>query len=350
MLNQAEIDALLDGTVNIEKAATDERVDLTELIKKEGMNFQAEEEERQIRPYNFWSPDRFTKDQMRALELIHEELAERMTASLPSFLFTNMRPRLIHSEQGRFHDFLKDIPANNLFHLITLSPLPGQIVLTISPEISSMILERRLGGTSSMGAGITRSLTEIDQSLLRGMVEHILHDLQAVWEKVFNVEPGLEDSTINSHWVQMIMGNERVMLISFEMTLQGVVGNMNLYIPYQMLKPVASRLTPHAWISGRTDNNNDPDERNAAYQCLEDVSLPVRILLGRTKLPMSDLASLEEGDVIRLDTLAGEPMSVLVGNRVSFKARVGKIGRRLAAEITEKVIQDSPVTQPNHLR
>jgi flagellar motor switch protein FliM len=65
---------------------------------------------------------------------------------------------------------------------------------------------------------------------------------------------------------------------------------------------------------------------------------------------MADLASLEAGDVIRLDTLAGEPMAVLVGNRVSFKARVGKIGRRLAAEITEKVDQSSPVTQPHQER
>ena len=83
---------------------------------------------------------------MRAVELIHEDLAERLTTTMPTFLRTNIRPRLSHTEQGRFVDFLADFPENTLFHTIPLSPLPGQIVLTLSPDISTLILEQRLGG------------------------------------------------------------------------------------------------------------------------------------------------------------------------------------------------------------
>ena len=83
---------------------------------------------------------------MRAVELVHEDLCERLTTSLPTFLRTNVRPHLIYMEQGRFHDFIKDFTPNTLFHLISLAPLPGHMVLTMSHNVSYLILEQRLGG------------------------------------------------------------------------------------------------------------------------------------------------------------------------------------------------------------
>jgi flagellar motor switch protein FliM len=70
----------------------------------------------------------------------------------------------VHTEQGRFHDFLKDLPEQSLFHLITLAPLPGQMILTISPNVCHVILEQRLGGKME-GEPIIRALTDIDQSI-----------------------------------------------------------------------------------------------------------------------------------------------------------------------------------------
>jgi len=185
MLSQAEIDALLAGAIEIEEHNGQGRVNLAELLGQEQAPQKSHAVERNVQAYNFWSPDRFSKEQMRAVEMVHEDLAERLTTSLPSFLRTNLRPRVVHIEQGRFHDFLKDLPENSLFHVITLAPLPGQMVLMISPEIGTVILEQRLGGR--VGKKRDRTLTEIDQSLLRGLVEHMLNDLKAAWSKVVAV-------------------------------------------------------------------------------------------------------------------------------------------------------------------
>ena len=250
MLSQAEIDALLAGAIEIEEHNGQGRVNLAELMGQEPAAQKAQTSERNVQPYNFWSPDRFSKEQMRAVEMVHEDLAERLTTSLPSFLRTNLRPRVVHIEQGRFHDFLKDLPANSLFHVITLAPLPGQLVLMISPDIGVVILEQRLGGRVDREKR-ERNLTEIDQSLLRGLVEHMMNDLKAAWSKVVTVEPGIEDTTVNQHWVQMMMGNERMMLVTFELTIQDTTGTMNIYIPFSMLKPIANDLNPHAWIAGK---------------------------------------------------------------------------------------------------
>jgi flagellar motor switch protein FliM len=337
MLTQAEIDALLAGSIEIEGASNEGSVNLANLLGQAPASPGKDlNPGRQVRPYNFWSPDHFSKDQMRAVELVHEDLAERLTSSLPSFIRTNLRPRVVHTEQGRFHDFLKDLPSASLFHIISLSPLPGQMLLTISPDVSYVILEQRLGGQGERGSK-KRTMTEIDVYLLRSVVEHMLNDIKASWSKVVAVEPGLEDSTINQHWVQMVMGNERVMLITFELVLQNVTGTMNIYIPFPMLKPIASVLSPHVWFSGRKERQSDPEARHTATENLAQVTLPLRVFLGSAGIPVKDLINLKVGDVVCLDNQVDRELVVDISGQTCFLGRVGKIGKKLAVQITAAV-------------
>ena len=339
MLTQAEIDALLSGSIEIEKPDSEERINLADMLDPSAGEHpsagpKGKDSERKVQPYNFWSPDRFSKEQMRAIEMIHEDLGERLAASLPSFLRTNLRPKVIHTEQGRFHDFLEDLPPASLFHLITLAPLPGQMVMTVSPELSYAILELRLGGRIEK-SHMHRSLTEIDQLLLRGMVEHMLNDVKAAWSKVVVVEPGLEDSTVNQHWMQMVMGNERVMLVAYELVLSNISGTMNVYIPFTMLKPIANLLNPYVWISGQKEKQPNQVEKTVITENLSRLDLEVQVLLGNAVLRVADLINLQVGDVLTLDQPTKEDLAVQIASKTRFKGRVGKKGNRLAVQITK---------------
>lgn len=332
MLTQAEIDALLAGSLEAEQPHSEQSVNLAELMKPGGNAPKEKAGERQVRPYNFWSPERFSKDQMRAIELIHENLAERLTTSLPPYLRTEFRPRMVHIEQGRSDDFLKDLPPGTLFHVMALEPLPGRMVLVISSELMGVILERLLGG-SGPGDNKARTLTDIGQSLIKGTVEYMLGDFKGAWSKVVALEPQLEDSTVNHHWVQMMLGNARVVLITFEITIQGTTGTMNLYIPFSTLKPVANVLNPHVWISGREARQPDEAVRERNLRGVQQLPVMVRVVLGGADLTVSELLGLNPGDVIRLDTLVRDDLTVCVDEREQFRGRVGTVGKRLAVQI-----------------
>src|SRR5512138_400430 len=113
MLAQSEIDALLSGALEIDQKSGGERVNLAGMINQQGEPQKTEaDDNKRVQTYNFWSPARFSKEQIRAVELVHEDLCERLTTTLPTFLRTNVRPHLIHMEQGRFHDFIKDFPPS----------------------------------------------------------------------------------------------------------------------------------------------------------------------------------------------------------------------------------------------
>ncbi len=343
MLSQAEIDALLAGAIELNPKDGMENINLAELMNQPtDKPATPAEHVRKIQTYNFWTPGRFLKKQMRAVELIHEDLTERLTTSLPTFLRTNVRPRLVHTEQGRFHDFVKDFPPNSLFHSITLAPLPSQIILTMSPNVSFIILEQRLGGKIE-GKLQEHALTEIDQALLRGLVEHMIGDFKAAWGKLVTLEPTLEDSTTNLHWVQMTMGNERVMLLTFEMVIQGITGTMSLFIPFTTLKPIANVLNPHIWIAGRKEHQIDPVARQLTMENLNKITLPISVTLGETEIRLGDIVAMKVGDVIKFNTAPTDHLTVFVSKKKQFTGRVGRSGKNLAIQISGVIRETEPV-------
>lgn len=335
MLSQSEIDALLKGAIEIEEKDGGGSVNLAEIMGTPSGSptpVKVGDQGKKIQAYNFWSPERFSKEQIRAVELVHEDLAERLSSSLPTHIRTSLRPRLVHTEQGRFHDFLKDLPEQSLFHLITLAPLPGQMILTISPNVCHVILEQRLGGKME-GDPVLRTLTDIDQSLLRGLVEHMLNDLKSAWSKVAAIEPQLDDSTVNQHWVQMLMGNERVLLLTFELAINMVTGTMNIYIPFSSLKPLAGQLNPAVWVTGRKEKSNNQAAHQLTLDLLYPVKLPVRVTIGKSRLSLGEVANLGVGDVIQVDTNVKSNLVMRVANEDLFNVQIGKVGKNLAVQV-----------------
>jgi flagellar motor switch protein FliM len=347
MLNQDEIDALLSGKLDIEDPGGGIQETPTPLAEEAGSSAK----QKTVRAYNFWSPDRFSQEQMRAIAIMHEDLAERLSTSLPPFLRANLKPRLVHTEQGRLHDMMEELPRvvhteqgrlhdlmmgqdpSQLFHMISMSPLPGVLIMSITPNINNIILELRLGGKPK-SVHKHESLTKIDQMLLADFAEIVIKDIKPVWGKLVDVEPELDDSTGNTYWIQMTMGNDRVLLVSIELRLHEETGAMNIYIPFKMLKPIAARLRPQALLSVKGDRSQDAMEQRDSIERLSKVNLPVRLFLGSATLSLGELAGLSRGDVIPLERFVDEQLPVQIVNRTRFLAQAGRMGKRIIAQIT----------------
>ena len=75
---------------------------------------------------------------------------------------------------------------------------------------------------------------------------------------------------------------------------------------------------------------------------LLDLSLPVSIELGRTKMTVQEILRLGRGSVIQLDRLAGEPIDIYVGDRRFAEGEVVVIDEHFGIRIT-RVLSSSPV-------
>lgn len=68
---------------------------------------------------------------------------------------------------------------------------------------------------------------------------------------------------------------------------------------------------------------------------LMDVDLPISIELGRTKMPIADILALGPGSVVELNKLAGEPVDLLVNQKVVAKGEVVVVDENFGLRITQ---------------
>ncbi|MBX9929467.1 MAG: flagellar motor switch protein FliN [Gemmatimonadaceae bacterium] len=72
---------------------------------------------------------------------------------------------------------------------------------------------------------------------------------------------------------------------------------------------------------------------------LLDLTIPVTIELGRTKMTVQEILRLGRGSVVQLERLAGEPIDIFVGDRRFAEGEVVVLGEHFGIRITRIVSQ-----------
>ncbi len=75
----------------------------------------------------------------------------------------------------------------------------------------------------------------------------------------------------------------------------------------------------------------------SGVELILDVELNVTVELGRATMQVRDVLALGPGSVVELDTLAGEPVSVVVNNKVIARGEIVVIDENFGVRITEIV-------------
>lgn len=90
---------------------------------------------------------------------------------------------------------------------------------------------------------------------------------------------------------------------------------------------------------------NDPQNRR--LELLLDVPLQVSVELGRARMTIQDLLSLTQGHVVELDKVAGEPLDILVNDRLVARGEAVVVNDKFGVRITDIV---SPAERLARLR
>ncbi len=78
-----------------------------------------------------------------------------------------------------------------------------------------------------------------------------------------------------------------------------------------------------------------------------DIPLKVSVELGRTRLPIRDILQLAQGSVVELSKFAGEPLEVLVNDRLIARGEVVVVNEKFGIRLTDII---SPVERIEQLR
>lgn len=318
-LSQNEIDSLLNAL------SADEEIPQEQLDTKKAKS---------IKAYDFKHPDRFSKDQIRTLEMLHDQFARYFATTLSGLLRSIIEVRLVSIDQLSYEEFIQSVPKPTSINIITLAPLKGKAVVELSPALSFTAIDRLMGGTGN-DTRRNRELTDIEKAIIKKLIDYALDSLREAWHTVITLEPTLESMETNPQvFLQLYMPTEMVILLSFEVGMGGQTGTLSVCIPYIVVEPVARQLSSRSWFSA---SRKDPGKEviTLIQNRVKDVTVEVAAYLGNTTLKLSEVLGLRKDDVIPLDQSVHKPISVEVGNKLCFKARPGKYRRRRAIEIVK---------------
>jgi flagellar motor switch protein FliM len=331
ILSQDEVDALLDA-VNAGSLS--------------GASFDTPpaEEEAPAEPevplslYDFRRPDRVSKDQMRALQNLHEGYARQFSTSLTNFLRTFVETQLIGVDQLTYSEFVMSVSNPSCIYIFRMEPLDGLAIFEINPGLVFNIIDRLFGGLGRP-LEINRELTMIEQNVINKIVLRGLDDLRTVWEQIGAFTPKIDSYETNPQFVQIAPPGETVILVTIEVRMPNASNLLSICFPYMMLESVINSLAVGNWTSA---GQATPETREIMEQELNDVGLKLSTVIGNTKLTIRDLLQLQRGDVICLDKPQNSDLIVQIGGRTKLAGKAGLIGRKKAVKITSVLEQEVP--------
>lgn len=92
-------------------------------------------------------------------------------------------------------------------------------------------------------------------------------------------------------------------------------------------------------------NDAELAEKEKNLQLIMDIPLKVTVELGRTKMVVSELLSLGQGSVVELSKLAGEPLEVLVNNKLVARGEAVVVNEKFGVRLTDIISQTERVEQ-----
>ncbi len=284
--------------------------------------------------YDFKRPERVGKEQMRALQSLHEGLGRNLGASLSAFLRTIMEVKLISVDQLTYSEFVYSLEIPTCFNLLRPTPLEGNWILDISPSLLYPIIDRMLGGSVSSDSALKRPLSEIELRLANRVTNVVLRELQNAWSNVVNLHIEVERVESNPQLVQIVPPNEVVIMVSFEMVMGALRGMTNLCIPFNTIERVGSKLTSNSWIGYASSRRSEASKKQISEQ-LDGAVAEITATLANSTIKMKDLFGLQVGDIISTEKDIHAPIEVEVSNVVKFLASVGSFKGRKAIKIEE---------------
>lgn len=322
VLSQDEIDQLLQA-INTGESEADEFKPVTDT--------------RRIKIYDFRRPDKFSKEQIRTVSNMHETFARLTTTSLSAQLRTLVHVHVASVDQLTYEEFIRSIPTPTTLAVINMDPLKGNAVLEIAPEITFIIIDRLFGGSGDTGGKVNRDLTDIEQSVMEGIIVRILANMREAWTQVIDLRPRLQQIETNPQFAQIVPPSEMVILVTLEIKIGEEAGMMNICIPYITIEPIVSKLSSSFWFSS-VRRSSTTQYLETLKEKLSDVEMELVAEIGSINVPIRDVLRLRTGDVIRLNSIkVGEPLSLSVGSKKKFYCQPGVVGKKVAVQIIERI-------------
>ncbi len=300
--------------------------------------------------YNFKRPDKFSKDHIRTLQMIHDTFSRFASTTLSAMLRLQVSMRVEAADQIPYDELTRTLGSPTTIAVLVFDPFGGRALFHIDESLTYAIIDRLFGGQGRVteiikrihaaGDKKRREFTDIEIAVMEGVITRLLSPYRDAWNNVVpELRPRLEVIESNPQFVQIVPPQDMVVTITLTVGIGEVAeGHMMIGIPYLTIEPFVNKLSAQYWYSSGVVNAKAKEKMEILKKRLNLVALPVIVEIGSTTLTMREVLSLKRGDIIVLNSRPKDGVLIKIAGRPKFKGRPGTVGKKLAVKI-EKVLE-----------
>ncbi len=323
VLSQSEIDALL-AALSAGELTPDE-------VPKE-------EEKQKVKPYDFRSPQKFSKDHIRTLELIHDNYARIISNYLTAQVRSNVKVKIESVQQITYEEFIHSVPNPTILTIFKMPPLNGSVLFETNPQFVFEVIDVLLGGKGT-GKYKTREFTDIDKNIMRVINTGLISNLKLAWDDVLEVHTEIEGLETNPALNQTLAPNEPVALITFSVEMGKSSTFINICIPYLSIEKVLDKLVVQYWFED-TNEGILEESRGKLRDRLNIVDMNLTAVLGTVNITVDDFLRLGIGDVLTLNNKTNMPIKLMVEDEPYCYGKPGVLGKNMGVQILDIIDKD----------
>ena len=284
--------------------------------------------------YDFKRPKLISKDQKRTVQIIYDIFAKNYSNALSLFMRTNVQLDLTLIEQFTYGEYVMSLSETTCMNLFSMAPLEGVCVLEINMALVSAIIDRLMGG-KGVSSEVDRELTEIEKTVIEGVVKLGLNQMHDAWKHIIELEFSAEGLETKPQFAQITGVTSNVLLVQFNLSIGKNSGSMSICLPFDVVVPILGKLTAQTWMSSSIRSKQR--DTSVIKRQIPDIKTELTVELGKTKLTMRELLELRANDVIFLDRLPHDPVKVRVGGVTKYLAKPGTSGNKKAVQILQSI-------------
>lgn len=261
---------------------------------------------------------------------IGERFARRLRALIDPMVDAKSQVVVGEVETRRWDSWRADLPDFASLGLYRLRPMKGGMLIRIDPGFVSALLETVYGGPGRAWNRPVMEFTPAEEKLLAKLHDGMVAGLTEAWSEIAPLQPAAVGHETNREFANAFRADEQVLIQHFTIAA-GDIAPTDIAIAYSLaaMRAVEVQLTAKVH-----DDAGPADElwRLRMAGALQDVRLPVRSVLARPELSVSQLMALKPGDVIPITIPAAIPL--LVANKRVAAGTIGEKNGLAAIQIT----------------
>lgn len=301
--------------------------------------FEEQTSSKKVKDYDFRSPKKFTRDQLKFLDNIYDNFARLFSLHLSSLLRVSCHMEVLQVEEEEYREYNNALSDSVLVGVMGLHNeeygIDGkQILFEMARPLSYTVIDRLLGGDGS-GNDIDREYTDIELSVLDYLFHQVGPQMKNAWTNYAEIEHSFDMIETNSRLIQFIAPDEAVVIVVIEMTVDDLVGNVNICLPASALEGLFKLFdSKFTQVGRKVDPEQEKENKAEIMSYLKKSSLTVSGVLGQTQISLQELLCLQRGDVISLNSSTKENSVVVkVENVPWFSGSVGIKKKKYAVRI-----------------